>query len=255
MLKTFKYAVAALALTATAGMAAEPWKGAAPRGTTSAHQQMAAQASRVAASGVKFGLNPLSVEWNGEKNRFEGSPVSNVTRSSLKQAITGRYHVYQSPGQDKWSVRYYGADGVAYFCRAAGRGKHREEKKHYGVSPSEFGLYGIQFWGLTKNKPTGKHMYSWPLVADAATGEVADYNFHRRRWKPQVGWIQSEYAPAFAEHCPKLPRVNAVSNQTGDTVQELARGALPVRIQPSFTSSTRAPLTAGMYYHFNPPVH
>jgi hypothetical protein len=252
----FRFMVATLALTATCAMAGnEPWTSGAPQGTTAAHQQMAAQARKVHAQvGANgFGLNPYSVEWNGNKSRFEGSPLSNVSGSTLKQAITGRYHIYQSPGQEKWSARYYGVNGVAYFCRAAGRSKHREDKKHWGISPSEFGLYGIQFWGLSKNKPTGKYIYSWPFVVDASTGEVADYNFHRRRWKLQPGWIQSEYAPAFAKHCPKLPRVNAASNQTGDTLQELARGAHPVKIQPSFANSSRNPLTAGMYYHFNPP--
>ena len=256
-MKFFSYSIAALALTATCAMASnEPWENGPPKDPTAAHQQMAAQAAKVHAQVGKnaFGLNPYAVDWNGKKNRFEGSPLSNVSGSTLKRAIIGRYHVYQSPGQDKWSVRFYGADGVAYFCRAAGRGKHREEKKHYGVSPSEFGLSGIQFWGLTKNKPTGKYVYSWPLVADSSTGEVADYNFHRRRWKSQLGWIQSEYAAAFAKHCPKLPRVDAVSNQSGDTLQELARGARPVKVQPAFANSTRNPLTAGMYYHFNPPL-
>jgi hypothetical protein len=38
-----------------------------------------------------------------------------------------------------------------------------------------------------------------------------------------------------------------VSNQTGDTLQEPARGARLVKILPAFASSSRSPLTAGIY--------
>jgi hypothetical protein len=249
MIKSFKYAVAALALTATAGFGAEPWNSAAPRGTTSAHQQMAAQAAQVHAQ-VAFGINPLGANWS-PKDRTTDTPVSNVHASTLKAAITGRYHVYQDPGQKGWSARYYAADGTTYFCHAMGR-HHREEKRNYAVTHTRFGLAGILHWD--RIKPSAGKDYAWPLVVDSNTGEIGIFNYHRSRWKSQLGWIQSEYAPAFAEHCPKLPRVNAVSNQTGDTLQELARGARPVRIQPAFANSSRNPLTAGMYYHFNPPV-
>lgn len=118
-MKFFRYIVAALALTATGAMAGnEPWNSATPRGTTAAHQQMAAQAAKVHApvGANGLGLNPYSVEWNGSNNRFQDSPVSNVSASALQQAITGRYHVYQHPGQTKWNARYYAADAKERDC-------------------------------------------------------------------------------------------------------------------------------------------
>lgn len=255
MIKTFKYAIAALAMTATAGIAGgEPWANAAPKGTVGAHQQMAAQAAQVDARTADFGENPLAINWKGTGDKYTDYPMSNVPASTLTSAITGRYHVFQDPGQQKWSVRYYGADGDVYFCVANGRGKHKEYKNHYAVSHTRAGLAGVLLWGTTKRTPSGEHSYAWPLVVDSTTSDVAIYAYHRKKWKPQPGWIQSEYAPAFAENCPKLPRVNAVSNQTGDTLQELARSARSVKVQPAFANSTRSPLTAGMYYHFNPPV-
>ncbi len=257
MIKMFKYAAAVMALTASTGFAAgEPWTQGAPKGTSGTHQQMAAQASKVHSQvgQAGFGENPMSVKWKNSGDRNQESPLSNVSASALQAAITGRYHVYQDPGQTKWSVRYYAADGTTHFCHAGGRGNHVEEKQHYAVTTSRFGLAGILHWGSTKSKPTGTNAYSWPLVVDSNSGEVAIFNYHNRHWKAQLGWIQSEYAPAFAENCPKLPRVSAVSSQTGDTLAEMARGARPVKVQPAFAGSTRSPLTAGMYYHFNPPA-
>jgi len=257
MIKTLMNAVIILALTATAASAANaPWTGAAPRGTTSAHQQMAAQAAKVHGQvGLNgFGLNPNSIKWGKDGGRNFSFPVSNVQASTLKSAITGRYQVYQDPGQTKFSVRYYHPNGDVYMCLARGRNKHKEYRDHYMVTRTEVGLSAVLLWGLTKPTPTGKNSYAWPMVVDSNTGELAVWATTNGKWKPHLGWVQSEYAPAFAEHCPKLPRVNAVSSQTGDTVQDLARGARPVRIQPAFANSSRNPLTAGMYYHFNPPV-
>lgn len=256
-MKFWKYIVTALAFTATGAMADnEPWNSATPRGTTAAHQQMATQAAKVheqvGANG--FGLNPQSIKWRKDGGRNYGFPVSNVHASTLKAAITGRYHVYQNPGRETFSVRYYAPNGDVHFCLANGRGRHKEYRNHYMVSHTEVGLSAVMLWGLTQNTPKGDKAYAWPMIVDSNTGEFSFWGYDRSRWKPNPGWIQSEYAPAFAEHCPKLPRVNAVSNQTGDTLQELARGARPVRIQPAFANSSRNPLTAGMYYHFNPPV-
>ena len=255
-MKFFRYSIAALALTATCAMAGnEPWTNGPPKGTTAAHQQMAAQAAKVHAQvGANgFGVNALEVDWSPQERNLD-YPVSNVSARSLQNAIIGRYHVYQDPGQKNWSVRYYAADGTTHFCRSNGRG-HSEDKQNYAVTHTRFGLAGILHWGRTVDKPAVGKDHSWPLVVDSSTGEVAIFNYHRRHWKAQGGgWIQNEYAAAFAENCPKLPRVNAVSNQTGKTLQEISRGARPVRIQASFANSTRSPLTAGMYYYFNPPV-
>jgi len=256
-MKFFKYFVAVLAFSATGAIAGnEPWNSAPPRGTTSAHQQMSAQAAKVHAQvGVNgFGLNPLSIKWDKDGGRNFSFPVSNVQASTLKSAITGRYQVYQDPGQTKFSVRYYHPNGDVYMCLARGRNKHKEYRDHYMVTNTEVGLSAVLLWGLTKPTPTGKNSYAWPMVVDSSTGELAVWATTNGKWKPHLGWVQSEYAPAFAERCPKLPRVNAVSNQTGDTLQGLARDARPVQIQTAFASSSRNPLTAGMYYHFNPPA-
>ena len=257
LINILKNAAIVLALTATAGSAGNaPWTSATPRGATSAHQQMAAQAAKVNAQvGVNgFGLDPQSIKWQKDGGRNFSFPISNVHASTLKSAITGRYHVYQDPGETLFSVRYYAPNGDVHMCLARGRNKHKEYRNHYMVSHTEVGLSAVVLWGLTKNTPKGNASYGWPMVVDSNTGELAIWAATNGKWKTHLGWVQSEYTPAFAEHCPKLPRVNAVSNQNGDTLQELARGARPVKIQTAFANSSRTPLTAGMYYHFYPPA-
>ena len=72
MVKTFKCAVAAIALTASAaGAGSAPWETRAPSGMNSAHQQYAAQARKVHASvsPSQFGYNPLQAIWNYKGDR------------------------------------------------------------------------------------------------------------------------------------------------------------------------------------------
>ena len=173
----------------------------------------------------------------------------------MKTRSTSSPNSSRKPLDDRSSCSYCAEAALMQRTRLArGRNKHKEYRDHYMVTNTEVGLSAVLLWGLTKPTPTGKNSYAWPMVVDSSTGELAVWATTNGKWKPHLGWVQSEYAPAFAERCPKLPRVNAVSNQTGDTLQDLARGARPVKIQPAFASSSRNPLTAGMYYHFSPPA-
>lgn len=85
---------------------------------------------------------------------------------------------------------------------------------------------------------------------------VDDLERKRGKWHPQPGWLQSEYAAAFAEFCPKLPRSGTVNaSQTGRTFAEIAKGAKPYRgFKTEFQNDPRNPLTAGMYYYLYPPA-
>lgn len=255
MFKSLFSLAAVFAISSTSVMASSaPWEQQAPKGMSSAHVEMAAQAAKVhrkvGASG--FGQHPSDADWGDWKGYASGYPLSNITASDLEAAITGRYHIRKNPGQDYWSVAYYDPSGITYFCNIASGSRRKEFKSYRVIAPTQFGLAGI--YHRKTRKPSGKKLYSWPAVVDAKTGEIGSWGRHANRWKLQTGWLQDEYAPAFAKHCKKLPKVGKVSEQTGNTYQELARGARPIKVKTAFPGSSRNPLTAGMYYHLYPPV-
>ncbi len=261
MLPSLKYAAAALALSASAALAAgEPWSRAAPRDMTPEHQQYAAQAKQVKERqpGGSFGFDPMTTTWRGERGRTNTHPVSNMSRAATVSALTGRYHVYKPADQNAWSVRYFAPDGTTYFCEPQGRGRYREFRMDRYVAHTPFGLYGTMHWDSNKEStatPPASERWAWPSVANPKTGEYTTYTWWRGEWHAETGWLQDDYAAVWAEKCPQLPRSASVNNrQSGETLNEIARGARAYRgMSVAFPNDPRDPLTAGMFYHLYPP--
>lgn len=259
MFKTLKYAAVALALTATSTLAASaPWTRAAPGDLTVEHQREAQAARGVQAQLApgQFGKNPLDVKWD---DRYLTQPMSNMTQAALGSALTGKYHVYRKYGQSAWSVRYYGTDGVTYFCEPNNSGsKYREFSMDRYVEKTPWGLAGVMHWDAKTERsatPPASEQWGWPVVANSSTGEVTMYVWYRGDWHQEPGWIQSDYAAGFAQECPSLPRTSSVNNaQAGAGFADIARNAHGFRgFKTAFPNNPRNPLTAGMYYHlYNP---
>jgi hypothetical protein len=266
MIKTFKFAVTALALSATAAVAGNaPWESRAPSGMSAQHQQFAAQAQKVHASvgQAGFGYNPLQATWNYKGDRLPKTPLSNISVNELNSALTGRYFVYRAytgKRNDNWSVMYFAKDGKTHICKPSGSSKrYKQEVFDRYVVNASFGLGGFMHWdhkGYRSKTPPKNERVGWPLVANANTGEVVMYGWHRGKWHPEAGWLQNDYAAAFAQYCPDLPRAGSVNNaQTGRKMSEIAQGARAYRgFKTAFQNDPRNPLTAGMYYHLYPPV-
>lgn len=255
---------AALALFATNGGAAaeaKPWELAKPEGTTAEHGESAVAAreveSRLPAGG--FGYDPLRADWDWSGGRNRSVPMSNMTAAALRNLISGRYHVLATPGSGVWSARYYAPDGRTHFCDFSETlGRHAERVLDRHVASAPFGLAGMFHWDPDREAtpmPPPEESVGWPLVADGDSGLLHAYFWDDRRWIHEPGWIQDEYAAAFAGKCPGLPRAGEANRaQTGDSFAELRTEARPVRdIPTAFRNDPRDPMTAAMYFWFNPP--
>jgi hypothetical protein len=263
MFGTFRaIAVTAALLVAGAAAAQEPWNGPRPSGMTQAHDRYAASAFEAYSRlGRDFNGNPgdfHSEIWTWMGNRNQLTPISNMDSSTISSVMTGRYYVkseHQAP--EYWSVIYHAPDGVSHFCLARPNGSYLEYTLDRYVARTAFGLSGFLFWDPETERtrrPNLRRAYGWPMVGDGRTGRIADYGWNQGRWTRDIGWVQSEYAAAFAEHCPNLPRVPEVNTeQTGRSIEGLRRNARPVGFPTSFESDPADPLTAGMFYWAYPP--
>ena len=265
--RTFTAALAAatIAMAASSAMAGnEPWNSATPQGTTAAHQQMAAQAHKVLTSVPESQLapHPLSITWT---NRYEKVPLSNISKQELNKALVGRYFVYnmytraRDNSKNDWAVMYFAKDGKTHMCQSKGGGKrHKQVVYDRYLKPGYFGLSGMMHWGSRgyRSETPDHETNGWPMVGNSSTGQLAIYSWDRGEWKVEAGWLQNDYAAAFAKYCSKLPRAGALNpNQTGRSISEIARGAHAYGgFKTAFQNDPNNPLTAGMYYHLYPPA-
>lgn len=255
-------AVAAALLVAGAATAQEPWNGPRPGGMTQAHDGYAASAFEVYTRlGRDFNGNPREFHdriWTWEGGRNGVSPLSNMDSATVRSVLTGRYFVYASVlfPQD-WSVIYHAPDGVSHFCIAQSGGRYVEYTLDRYVNDTVFGLSGVFYWDPETERtrrPNLRRTTAWPMVGDGRTGRLTVFAWHEGRWQPAQGWVQSEYAAAFAERCPNLPRVAEVNNaQTGTSPQDLRRNARPVGFPTAFENDPEDPLTVNMFYWAYPP--
>ena len=265
--------VAVLALFAADGGTAagyKPWASTKPEGTTAEHFESAVAAreveARMPAGG--FGYDPLRADWDWSGGRNRSVPMSNMTSAALRNLIAGRYHVLaaaeggttpSAPGSGAWSARYYAPDGRTHFCEYDETlGRHVERTLDRYVASAPFGLAGLFHWDPVLEaapKPPPEESVGWPLVADGDSGFVHAFYWDGQRWVPESGWVQDAYAAAFAVECPSLPRAGETKHsQTGESLAQLRTGARPVRGFPTaFRNDPRDPMTASMYFWFNPP--
>ena len=261
MFKKILTATALLAVSvSTAFAAGEPWTKPAPSEMTAQHKQFAAQARRVQASlpAGQFGYAPLQVDWRFQGDRNLTLPLSNMSKAALNSAITGRYQVYSAVGQSSWSVTYYAPNGTTYFCENTGRGYKEFSMSRY-VETTSFGLAGPMHWDTKRERtttPPKNERVGWPTIANPSTGQFVTFSWLKGDWQPEQGWLQDDYAAAFAQNCPSLPRAGTVNNnQNGSTLQEISKGARAFRgFDVAFQNDPLNPLTAGMYYHLYPPA-
>jgi hypothetical protein len=239
-----------------------PWDGPRPQGMTGAHERYAASALEAYNRlGRDFNGNPKDFNqniWTWQGNRNAMSPISNMDTATINAIMTGRYYVkeqYNAP--QSWSVVYHAPDGVSHFCIARPNGTYLEYTLDRYVLRTVFGLSGLKYWDPeTKRtrRPNLRRSYAWPMVGDSRTGRIADYGWNDGRWTGNIGWVQSEYAAAFAERCPRLPRVAEINTaQTGQTIDQLRRNARPVGFRTAFESDPADPLKVGMFYWAHPP--
>ena len=234
-----------------------PWDLPKPKGMTDVHQDniMAARVmqKRLPKGGFSYD-DPAQVEWDNSNGLNRTIPISNMTVANLTSLITGRYNIRKPIGQDLWSVWYYAPDGVTHFCQYK-NGEYQEWTLDRYVTTTPFGLAGIFQWDPKKGHPPRKENKGWPIIGDSDRGLFFWYHWTGNQWIAEPGWIQTEYAAAFAEHCPNLPRVTKVNNnQLGDTFSDLMREATPVRgFQTAFKNDPEDPFTASMYYWSYPP--
>lgn len=228
-------------------------------GAIAAHNRFAPSVPATEARGARvtgFGIDPSSVRniWSKERGRHRLTPLSNMAAPDLSRLLTGRYFVFQTQGEgDFWSVAYMDGDGKTHFCAGSRNGSYREYVLDRYVIRTTFGLAGYMHWNSRSGRtpqPDLANEFSWPFVAESSTGRVASYFWSRNSWLRYSGWVQDDYAAAFAEKCPRLPRVGRVNeSQTGSTIQEIARGASPIRgFTTAFENSVDDPLTAEVFY-------
>lgn len=259
----WKALIVATVMTGTAASAqTPPWERPRPEGMTEAHERYAADANTLMGRiGDAFNGNPGDFHartWTWQRGRNYVTPVSNMDGADLTRLLNGRYFVHGIDGSNAWNVWYMDPSGVTHFCIANRNGTSREYTLDRYVSRTGFGLSGTFHWDPRRERtprPDLSQEYGWPFVGDARTGQVASYSWDRNRWIREIGWVQDEYAAAFAERCPNLPRVAQVNNdQIGATIQEIARGARPVRgFRTAFESDPADPLTVEMLYWAHPP--
>ncbi|MCL1630113.1 hypothetical protein M3N55_15410 [Roseibaca sp. V10] len=255
-------AVLSALLMGGAATAQEPWNGPRPSGMTQAHDRYAASALEVFNRlGRDFNGNPNDFHdetWTWQNGRNGLSPLSNMDSATIGSVITGRYFVYSMfLYPEYWSVIYHAPDGVSHYCLAQGGGSYAEYSLDRYVNKAVFGLSGVLYWDPETERtrrPNLRRNYGWPMVGDGRTGRIAVYGWDDGSWSTNIGWVQSAYAAAFAEHCPNLPRVAEVNTaQTGRSADDLRRNARAVGFPTAFESDPADPLTVNMFYWANPP--
>lgn len=261
MKNTMTSALVLIALSAGAATAqSKPWESAKPANMTADHQNMAIEARKVQEvlpAGL-FGDNPLQTNWEWRNGRNAKIPLSNMSISDLSSLVSGKYHIQSLNGEARWAARYYDPSGKTYFCEFSdSAAEYKEWSLDRYVATTNFGMAGIFHWDpkaeKTPKPPEGSA--AWPLVIDGDKGYVFSYYWNHRGWVTEPGWLQEEYAAAFQESCPRMPRTSKVNNdQLGVSFTDLIREATPVRgIQTAFPNNPQDPLTAGMYYWYNAP--
>ena len=232
-----------------------PWDLPKPIEMTDEHRNSAIDAREVEKRlpDGSFGYDPTQTNWNYQKDRNRTLPVSNMTVAGLTSLINGKYHIRKLAGQDRWFVAYYAPDNTTHFCEYE-NGGYLEWKLDRYVRPASFGLAGIFHWH-PKDKAPSKDTRGWPFVGDSDKGLLYSYGWINDEWVVDPGWIQKEYAAAFAEECPQLPRVSTINNnQLGKTFADLIPEATPVRgFSTAFKNNPEDPMTAEMYYWSYPP--
>ena len=233
-----------------------PWELPRPDGMTSTHEKnmMTARVVQKRLPKGEFGYyDPAQAPWDKKNGINRTIPMSNMTVAGLTSLVTGKYHIQKISGQDLWTVRYYAPDGVIHFCGYR-NGEYREWARNSYVSIISFGIAGIFHWDPKKEATPSKSSFGWPHVADSNRGLLFSYFWIDNQWVAEPGWVQKEYAAAFAEHCPNLPRVSTINNnQLGKTFADLIPEATPVRgFSTAFKNNPEDPFTASMYYWFYP---
>ena len=215
----------------------------------------------------RLGFNPLTTEWDWQGGRRAEEPMANLRFDGLKQLLEGRYHVYLSGGvrgDDVIEVDYYHPNGTTYRCFNK-NGANEQTTMQWYSAQTAMGFAGVLSLDIPASQRQGKKSsnYGWPTIYDPATGDLVSYGIYPdpnggKSWQADIGHVQTEYAPVFAEICPNLPRVDAVNQgQTSadyDTFRSQAPSA-PVRMNgiTVFNNDWRDPLTAEMYYSAYPP--
>ena len=233
-----------------------PWDLPKPAGMTKVHQENAVAARAVQErlpEGSFSHYDPTQVNWDDDNGFLRTVPMSNMTVADLTSLVTGKYHIVAAWGRDRWSVRYYAPDGTTHFCRYE-HGQYREYRRNRYVVTAAFGLASMFHRELDDKRRTD-NTRGWPKIADPDKGLLFVYGWSGRKWVAEPGWIQKEYAAAFAKRCPNLPRVAEVNNdQLGTTIDELRVNAMPVTgFRTAFENDPEDPLTAEMYYRVNAP--
>ena len=233
-----------------------PWELSKPKGMTATHQDNAIAARDVQKRLPKGGFgydDPAEVGWDKRNSIYRTMPISNMTIASLTSLLVGKYHIRKAIGQDVWSVSYFGPD-VTHFCNFT-KGNYREKALDRYITSTPFGLAGFFHRDSHRGPPSQKNNKGFPTIGDSDRGVLYFYYWTGRKWIPEPGWVQKEYAAAFAEHCPNLPRVAKVNNnQLGDTFYDLIKEATAIRgFQTAFKNNPEDPFTASMYYWLHPP--
>jgi hypothetical protein len=258
MFKTISFAAMAAVFTAGSAFAQDkPWEMPRPENMTERHQDLAKDVAEVYKKlrPDEFGYSPDEAEWNWSNGRNLVIPLSNMSKAALTQALNGRYHVYQTPTSERWSVRYYSAEGKTHFCESTDFDWNQEEwSADRYIDTTAFGLAGLFHWDKVKSVtpvPTAADSVGWPTVM-AENNLLYSYNYDAKSgtWIPFGGWLQDDYAAAFAEHCPNLPRVTKVNNdQLGDSANDLLKNAKIYKgAKTSFVNDPVNPLTAQMFF-------
>jgi hypothetical protein len=234
-----------------------PWERERPSGMTQTHQELAqgVQAYLDRNGMPHFQRDPKDTNWGWQRGRQRQKPVSNMDQAQLNALFVGRYFVYQEDGEgDAWSVRYHDPDGRTHYCLSTNRELGDEFVLTRYVKPVKFGLSGY-FHKNMGQALTKDDEFGWPYVANAQNGQVATWIMQSGRLSRSIGWVQEDYADAFSVRCPNLPRVGRVNTQqVGNTIQEIARGARPLRgFRVSFPNDPANPLTAEMLFWAHPP--
>ncbi len=254
-LKTLTLAIA-LSVTGLAALAqSAPWERPRPANMTAAHEAQAdaAMTALRRAKPQNLGINLEGLSWTWSSRSNAKHPVANMETPAMREALTGRYHIFTSGNGRTWDVAYFSPDGKIHNCFFAGNGRYNENAGGLYIRDAVIGFSGT----IAADERTAAQglKFGWPVVADRSSGIFAVFGYFGSEWRSSYGWLQSEYVPIFAEKCPNLPRAARVNNeQGGETIQEIARNARAFRdFKVAFQSDPRDPLTAEMLYFRHPP--